>query len=122
MEEKKELKVNLALLQFTYRKLIDYLQKNHNFTREGLNRVSLSEILDSNEKYLCMAVRKYSKEKTLKKLIEGMRMKYAAGVHELSGGRDCTDVRHRIALYFLPGFSAAVSLYTGGVPAAVLSA
>lgn len=77
MEEKKELKVSPALLQYTYRKLLEFLQKNHNFTREGLNRVSLSEILDSNEKYLCMAVRKYSKEKTLKKLIEGMRMKYA---------------------------------------------
>lgn len=80
MEEKKELKVSPALLQYTYRKLLEFLQKNHNFTREGLNRVSLSEILDSNEKYLCMAVRKYSKEKTLKKLIEGMRMKYAASL------------------------------------------
>ena len=80
MEEKKELKVSPALLQYTYRKLLEFLQKNHNFTREGLNRVSLSEILDSNEKYLCMAVRRYSKEKTLKKLIEGMRMKYAASL------------------------------------------
>lgn len=80
MEEKKELKVSPALLQYTYRKLLEFLQKDHNFTREGLNRVSLSEILDSNEKYLCMAVRKYSKEKTLKKLIEGMRMKYAASL------------------------------------------
>lgn len=80
MEEKKELKVSPALLKYTYRKLLEFLQKNHNFTREGLNRVSLSEILDSNEKYLCMAVRKYSKEKTLKKLIEGMRMKYAASL------------------------------------------
>lgn len=80
MEEKKELKVNLALLQFTYRKLIDYLQRDQNFTLENLNRSTLAKILDSNEKYLCMAVRKYSKEKTLKKLIEGMRMKYAASL------------------------------------------
>lgn len=80
MEEKKELKVNLALLQFTYRKLIDYLQRDQNFTQENLNRSTLAKILDSNEKYLCMAVRKYSKEKTLKKLIEGMRMKYAASL------------------------------------------
>lgn len=125
MEEKKELKVNPALLQFTYRKLIDYLQRDQNFTLENLNRSTLAKILDSNEKYLCMAVRKYSKEKTLKKLIEGMRMKYAASLlleYMNSGGRDRTDVRHRIALYFLPGFSAAVSLYTGRVPAAVLSA
>ena len=47
MEEKKELKVSPALLKYTYRKLLEFLQKNHNFTREGLNRVSLSEILDS---------------------------------------------------------------------------
>lgn len=80
MEEKKELKVNLALLQFTYRKLIDYLQRDQNFTLENLNRSTLAKILDSNEKYLYMAVRKYSKEKTLKKLIEGMRMKYAASL------------------------------------------
>ena len=40
MEEKKELKVSPALLQYTYRKLLEFLQKNHNFTREGLNRVS----------------------------------------------------------------------------------
>ena len=80
MEEKKELKVNLALLQFTYRKLIDYLQRDQNFTQENLNRSTLAKILDSNEKYLCMAVRKCSKEKTLKKLIEGMRMKYAASL------------------------------------------
>lgn len=80
MEEKKELKVNLALLQFTYRKLIDYLQRDLNFTQENLNRSTLAKILDSNEKYLCMAVRRYSKEKTLKKLIEGMRMKYAASL------------------------------------------
>lgn len=80
MEEKKELKVNLALLQFTYRKLIDYLQRDQNFTLENLNHSTLAKILDSNEKYLCMAVRKYSKEKTLKKLIEGMRMKYAASL------------------------------------------
>lgn len=80
MEEKKELKVNPALLQFTYRKLIDYLQRDQNFTLENLNRSTLAKILDSNEKYLCMAVRKYSKEKTLKKLIEGMRMKYAASL------------------------------------------
>ena len=46
MEEKKELKVNLAILQYTYRKLLEFLQKNHNFTRKGLNRISLSEILD----------------------------------------------------------------------------
>lgn len=80
MEEKKELKVNLALLQFTYRKLIDYLQRDQNFTQENLNRSTLAKILDSNEKYLCMAVRRYSKEKTLKKLIERMRMKYAASL------------------------------------------
>lgn len=80
MEEKKELKVNPALLQFTYRKLIDYLQRDQNFTLENLNRSTLAKILDSNEKYLCMAVRRYSREKTLKKLIEGMRMKYAASL------------------------------------------
>lgn len=80
MKEKKELKVNLSLLQYTYRKLLEFLQENRNFTREGLNRVTLSEILDSNEKYLCLAVKKFSKEKTLKKLIEGMRMKYAASL------------------------------------------
>lgn len=80
MEEKKELKVNLALLQFTYRKLIDYLQRDQNFTQENLNRTTLAKMLNSNEKYLCMAVRRYSKEKTLKKLIEGMRMKYAASL------------------------------------------
>ncbi len=80
MEEKKELKVNLALLQFTYRKLIDYLQRDKNFTQENLNRSTLAKILDSNEKYLCMAVRRYSREKTLKKLIERMRMKYAASL------------------------------------------
>lgn len=74
MEEKKELKVNLALLQFTYRKLIDYLQRDQNFTQENLNRSTLAKILDSNEKYLCMAVRRYSSDKTLKKLIERMRI------------------------------------------------
>lgn len=80
MEEKKELKVNLALLQFTYRKLIDYLQRDQNFTQENLNRSTLAKILDSNEKYLCMAVRRYSSDKTLRKLIERMRMKYAASL------------------------------------------
>lgn len=65
MEEKKELKVNLALLQYTYRKLLEFLQRDLNFTQENLNRSTLAKILDSNEKYLCMAVRRYSREKTL---------------------------------------------------------
>ena len=44
MEEKKELKVSPALLQYTYRKLTIDLNTKLNST--GLNRVSLSEILD----------------------------------------------------------------------------
>jgi len=80
MEEKKELKVSPALLQYTYRKLLEFLLKDQNFTQENLNRTTLAKMLNSNEKYLCMAVRRYSKEKTLKKLIEGMRMKYAASL------------------------------------------
>ena len=80
MEEKNGLKVHQSMLQFTYDKLLEYLQENHNFTREGLNRVTLAKILGSNEKYLCLAVKTFSKGNTLKKLIEGMRMKYAASL------------------------------------------
>lgn len=80
MEAKKELKVNLAILQYTYRKLIDFLLQDQNFTQENLNRTTLAKMLNSNEKYLCMAVRRYSSDKTLRKLIERMRMKYAASL------------------------------------------
>lgn len=66
------------ILEFIYNRLIEFLKENRRFTNEGLNRESVAVSLKTNEKYLCMAIRRHSEEKTLSKLICRMRVQYAA--------------------------------------------
>lgn len=65
-------------LELIYNRLIEFLKENRRFTDKGLTRENVAASLKTNEKYLCMAIRRHSEEKTLNKLICRMRVQYAA--------------------------------------------
>lgn len=65
-------------LGLIHNRLIEFLKEDRRFTHSGLNRKSIAASLKTNEKYLCLAVRHYTEEKTLSKLIGQMRLQYSA--------------------------------------------
>lgn len=65
-------------LRLIYNRLIEFLKDNRRFTNGGLTRENVAAALKTNAKYLCMAIRMYSEEKTLNKIICRMRVQYAA--------------------------------------------
>ena len=65
-------------LELIYNRLVEFLKEDRRFTNDGLTRESVAASLKTNEKYLCAAIRLYSEEKTLNKLICRMRVQYAA--------------------------------------------
>lgn len=77
MEENCRKKKQFTIQQLIYNRLVNYLVSDHRFTAKGLNRQTLASALKTNEKLLCIAVREYSEDKTLARMIGHMRMRYA---------------------------------------------
>lgn len=65
-------------LHLIYKKLLEYLSQKQRFTQSGLNRKTVAYALRTNEKYLQKAIREFSKDQTLAKLISHMRINHAA--------------------------------------------
>ncbi len=63
-------------LERIYQKLRDYLLRDANFLKPGLNRVYLASLLRINEKYICKAIRVFE-GKSLGEYIESLRIEYA---------------------------------------------
>lgn len=77
-EVRKRRELPLAVLQLVYERLLFFLKENRRFTEGGLNRQTVALALKTNERSLCLAIQKFSEEKTLAKMIGRMRIRYGA--------------------------------------------